>query len=207
MRAGGGRGEQRWRRKSCGAAGRRSFLPSGGGGERRPPPQDRDIYALRRKGRGRLPQTFLAEGDPGVHSPCPFATDHRPQTHLLTHHTPPKAVGEVPTGSFPISILSSIRTMARAPRHSRDSASSPRQSTRHRQARPEWGLSRPRGGSHSSAPRRPVCSQGGGRGAPSRPAPAPLPRGGEGARWSRCKGQPETCVGSQPSALLLLGSP
>lgn len=124
---------------------RKEKLPSGGGGERSPP-QDRDIYGLRRKGKGPSPQTFFAEGDPGVHSPCPFATDQTPDTPA---HTP-----------YP-----SIRTTARAPRHSRDSASGPRQSTPHRQARPGWGLSRPRGGSLSSAPGRPMPSQGGGRGA------------------------------------------
>lgn len=140
-------------------------------GEEATPPGQRHL-CVEKEREGTFTSDLPRRGRPRRSFPRPFATDHRPQTHLLTHHTPPKAVGEVPTGSFPISILSSIRTMARAPRHSRDSASSPRQSTRHRRARPEWGLSRPRGGSHSSAPRRPVCSQGGGRGAPQTPEPS-----------------------------------
>lgn len=155
-----------------------------------------DIYL--RPSSPRATQAFI----PPAHSP--LITDPR---HTCSHTTPHRRQWEksrpahFQSASFPAS------GPWLGPQDTAETASSPRQSTRHRQARPEWGLSRPRGGSHSSAPRRPVCSQGGGRGAPSRPAPAPLPRGGEGARWSRCKGQPETWVGSQPSALLLLGSP
>lgn len=97
---------------------RRSFLPVEEG--RGAPTRTETSMGYERKGGDIRLRLSSPEGGPGAHPHHPFATDHRPQPHMLTHHIPLKAVGDVLTGSFPTSILFIFRTMARAPSYCRD---------------------------------------------------------------------------------------
>lgn len=120
----GNREKQRWRQKSCGGIGRRSFLPAEEG---RGAPTRTDIYGLRKKGTldSDLPHQRVAQAlIPTAHSPL----IRTPDTPAHTPH-PTEGRGGVSKGSFPTSNLSIIRTTAQAPRRSRDSAPNPHQST------------------------------------------------------------------------------